>query len=144
MKRRQFIKGSMAASAIAAVGLKTLDASGAERNSTNQEYYELRAYRWKNGANHAPLQDYLEKAAIPALNRSGARPIGVFTQQERSGSVSGSEIRETNTLFVLIPYPSFESFATATARLAADEEHNKVGAEYLRLPKDAPGFDRID
>jgi len=144
MKRRQFIKGSMAASTIAAVGLKTLDASGAERNSTNQEYYELRAYRWKNGANHAPLQDYLEKAAIPALNRSGARPIGVFTQQERSGSVSGSEIRDPNALFVLIPYPSFESFATAAARLAADEEHNKVGGEYLRLPKDAPGFDRID
>src|SRR5262249_21431901 len=121
-----------------------VDTSAAERNMGNQEYYELRAYRWKSGANHAPLEAYLEKAALPALNRLGAKPIGVFTQQERPGAASGSEVREPNTLFLLIPYPSIESFATATARLNADEEHKRSGAEYLGLPKDAPGFDRID
>jgi hypothetical protein len=144
MKRRQFIKGSMAASTITAVGLKALQASAAERNIGTQEYYELRAYRWKSGANHAPLESYLEKAALPALNRLGAKPIGVFTQQDRPGSAAGTEIRDPNTLFLLIPYSTFESFATATARLNADEEHKQKGAEYLGLPKETPGFERID
>ena len=134
----------MAASTIAAVGLKTLSASAAERKTGNQEYYELRAYRWKSGGNRAPLESYLEKAAIPALNRLGAKPIGVFMQQERPGSAAGTEIRDSNALYTLIPYPSVESFATAAARLSEDEEHNKQGAEYLHLPKETPGFDRID
>ena len=129
---------------MAAVGLKSLSASAAERKAGNQEYYELRAYHWKSGGNRAPLESYLEKAAIPALNRLGSKPIGVFTQQERAGAASGAEIRDSNTLFLLIPYPTLDSFATAAARLSADEEHNKSGSEYLHLPKDTPGFDRID
>ena len=111
----------MAASTITAVGLKALEASAAERNIGTQEFYELRAYRWKSGANHAPLEGYLEKAALPALNRLGAKPIGVFTQQDRPGSAAGTEIRDPNTLFLLIPYPTFESFATGGVHRAGDE-----------------------
>jgi hypothetical protein len=145
MKRREFIKGSIAASGLAAMTLPELKSAGAERGPTGpQEYYELRAYRLKSGASRAALDSYLEKALIPALNRLGNKPVGVFVQQDRSGPPGGSEVRDPNTLFVLIPYPSVEAWAAAPGRLGADSQYQTAGADYLNLPKDNPAYERID
>ena len=132
----------MAASTIAAVGLTSGNAEAAERGSAaKQEYYELRAYRPKSGAGHDLLDGYLEKAVIPGLNRIGITPIGVFTQIEKPGVASASD---SKTVFVLIPYPSWESFADAAAQLNSDDSFQKAAAEYLKSPKSNPAFDRID
>lgn len=100
-----------------------------------REYYELRAYRLAGEGNHDLLDAYLEKAAIPALNRLGIKPVGVFTE---------TEPKDGPAVYVLIPYPSLELVAAATARLNADPECQKAGAAYLQSPKAKPAFDRID
>jgi hypothetical protein len=137
----------MAASTLAGLGTASLTASAAQRAATgpgDREYYELRAYRLKSGANSALLHAYIEKAAIPALNRLGVKPVGVFVQQERTGAPDATEVREASTVLVLRTYPSLNVFATATARLSADAEYQKAGAEYLNSPKTNPAFERID
>ena len=71
MKRRDFIKNSLAASAL--MGLSSA-ATGQEQvspKSPAQEYYELRAYRLTSDATMPLLDEFLEKAALPALNRLG-------------------------------------------------------------------------
>src|SRR5437870_5076833 len=116
MKRREFLTRSLAASALAGVvphsGITASAAQAAERTTTtlaaNREYYELRAYRLKSGASHDLLDAYLEEAAIPALNRLGAKPIGVFTE---------TEPKDGPAVWVLIPYPSLEAFSSAAARI---------------------------
>ena len=136
MKRRDFIKTSVAASTIAGLGPVGLKAAAAQpAGGMNREYYELRVYRLKAGANHDLLDAYVEKAAIPALNRLGVKPVGVFTEIDPKNGPA---------LYVLRTYPSLEVFATATARLSADPEYQKAGAEYLASPKSNPAFDRID
>ena len=85
------------------------------------------------------LDAYIEKAAIPALNRLGVKPVGVFVQQERTGAPDPTEVRDASTVLVLRTYPSLEVFATATARLSADPEYQKAGAEYLAFAQDQPG-----
>jgi len=136
MKRRDFIKTSVAASTIAGFGPAGLAAAAAERaGGMNREYYELRVYRLKSGANHDLLDAYVEKAAIPALNRLGVKPVGAFTEIDP---------KDGPALYVLRTYPSLEVFAAATARLSADPEYQKAGAEYLNSPKANPAFDRID
>jgi hypothetical protein len=135
----------MAASTLAGLGTASLTASAAERAGAQaREYYELRVYRLKAGADAALLHTYIEKAAIPALNRLGVKPVGVFVQQERTGAPDPSEFRDASTVLVLRTYPSLEVFATASARLSADAEYQKAGAEYLQSPKSKPAFDRID
>ena len=135
----------MTASALAGLGTVGLRASAAERAGSGQrEYYELRAYRLKNAANRGLLDAYIENAAIPALNRLGVKPVGVFVQQERTGAPDATELRDASTVLVLRTYPSLEVFATAAARLGADPEYQKAGAEYLNSPKSNPAFDRID
>lgn len=133
MKRRAFLTTSLTAAA----GLSTLTrpAQAAESFAGGREYYEIRAYRLKDGADHALLDGYLEKALIPALNRLGCRPVGVFTEMEP---------KDGQAVYVLIPYPALEVFAATPARLSRDVEYLKAGADYLQTPKDKPGFDRID
>ncbi len=137
----------MAASTISAIGLEQLSVAAAEQKNHGQgarEYYELRAYRLKSGGNRELLDNYLEKAAIPALNRLGCKPVGVFMQAERSGAASGTEVRDPDVVFVLIPIASLETFGTLSSRLQADPEFNRSGQEYLNLPKSNPAFERIE
>ena len=136
MKRREFLKNSVAAAALGgSMSTAALSAAAAVAAGADREYYELRVYKLKQGSSHDLLDNYLEKAAIPALNRLGSKPVGVFTE---------SEPKDGPAVYVLIPYPSLGSFATVTARLNADPEYQKAGAEYLQLPKASPAFDRID
>ena len=87
MKRRDFLKTSLAASALAGLGPAGVQPAAAQpAGGAAQEYYEIRAYRFKEGASHELLDGYLEKAAIPALNRLGLKPIGVFTELEPQGA----------------------------------------------------------
>jgi hypothetical protein len=137
----------MAASTLAGLGTVGFTTSAAEQAATapgDREYYELRGYRLKPGAKHDLLDAYIEKAAIPALNRLGVKPVGVFVQQERAGAPDPSEIRDWSTVWVLRTFPSLEVFAQATTRMSADPEYQKAGAEYLNSPKSNPAFERID
>ena len=146
MKRREFFKTSVAASTL--IGLscaETKDRAGSGPSGLKtREYYELRVYHLKSGASHGLLDTYLGKALIPGLNRLGIKPVGVFAQQERSGTPGGTEVRDESAVKVLIPYPSIHSFAEARERLWADPEYQSAGAEYLNVPKSAPAFERID
>ena len=136
MKRRQFLKTSLTLSTVAGLsttGLKTLAAD--PDSNANREYYELRIYRLKAGVKTDLLDSYLEKAAIPAWNRLGIKPVGVFTERET---------KEAPAVYVLIPYPSLRAFSEAVAKLLVDPELQKTGADYLQSPKDNPAFERID
>jgi len=133
MKRREFIKGSLAASTLA--GVSSLAVAAEKGQMAQRDYYELRAYRLKAGAKHELLDSYLEKAAIPAWNRLGIKSVGVFTEMEP---------KDGSAVWVLVPHPSLESFSTAWSKLHADPEYQKSGAGYLQTAKTDPAFDRID
>ena len=79
MKRREFITGSLAASALA--GVSSLSVAAEKGQSTVRDYYELRAYRLTAGADHKLLESYLENAAIPAWNRLGIKEVGLHKVQ---------------------------------------------------------------
>ncbi len=128
MKRRDFLKSSIVAPMLA-VPLAAAAPSAA------QEFYELRAYRIKAGADHGLLDDYLAKAALPALNRLGCEPVGVFNE---------SEPKEETSVYVLTPYSSLETFARVSRELENDSALKAAGAKYLNTPKDNPAYARID
>lgn len=133
MKRRDFITTSLATSALAGIA-PAASALGAPPAS-GREYYEIRSYHLNADGGHALLDAYLEKALVPALNRAGVRPVGAFTEIEPKDGPS---------VFVLIPYPSIDAFASAAERVEADADYHKAGAEYLQAPKASPAFARID
>jgi hypothetical protein len=136
MKRRDFLKTSLVASALGGLSATTFPARAADAAApTGREYYELRVYRLKEGATHELLDSYLEKALLPALNRLGVKPVGVFTE---------TEPKDGPGVFVLVPYSSIEDFARVRAAVDLDPEYLKAGADYLKVAKSNPAFVRID
>lgn len=132
MKRRVFLKTSSLTGAAMLSGLSGLEAAAGQ---APREYYELRVYEMPTGNRKNVLNDYLSKAAIPAWNRLGIKPVGVF------GAVSGVNAL---MLYVLIPYPDLEAFQAAPAKLADDGEYRKAAADYLAASIDNPAYIRYE
>jgi hypothetical protein len=130
MKRRHWLVGTGAA---VAAGLGP--ARGAEGGTAEGEYYELRSYEVRIGEQKAALDGFLRDAAVPAWNRQGIKPVGVF---ETAG---GPEMPKVH---VLLTHPGLESIATAAARLDADAEFQKAAAAWLKRPATAPGYVRFE
>ena len=74
MKRRTFLSATALAGVAPLSTMTAANPAGADR-----EYYELRQYQLLNFAKAQPLNDYLRAAALPAYNRLGIEPVGVFT-----------------------------------------------------------------
>jgi hypothetical protein len=100
-----------------------------------RQYYELRVYLTKSQEQQTRVIDYWQNAAVPAYNRLGIQPIGVFTEIEDS---------PTNKIYVLVPSDSFEAFAAIPAKLAADEVYQKAAAEFLDAPKTNAAYERFE
>jgi hypothetical protein len=143
MKRRTFLKTSVVAGSLAGVVPAAWGAAVGEP-AAGREYYELRVYHLKDAGSRPLLDTYLEKALLPALNRLGSRPVGVFSQQERPGKPVDTELVDPAAVVVLIPYPTLDAFGSAGARLNADSDYQKAGASYLEVAKEHPAFQRID
>jgi hypothetical protein len=132
MSSRTFLSFALSLAAGVAVIGNPFRAAAADAGN---QYYELRIYTTTSDAQRQRVNDYWQNAAIPAYNRMGIQPVGVFTEQEDSA---------TNNIYVLIPCDSMEIFTAIPAKLAADADYQKAAAEYLSAPKPNPAYDRFE
>ncbi len=106
----------------------------AAADSDKPQYYELRTYTTKSAEQQQRINDYWQQAGVPAYNRIGIRPIGVFTEIQDSA---------TNKIYVLIPCDSAEAFGTIPAKLTADKNYQKAAAEFLDAPKTNAAYESL-
>jgi hypothetical protein len=95
-------------------------------------YYQIIIYHLKSQTQEAGIDDYLSKAYLPALHRSGVKMVGVFKS-------AGMDTAVDKRIYVLISYTSLSHFDKVTQLVQKDEELNKAGSKYLNAPyNDAP------
>lgn len=133
VKTRVFLKSLVCLAALAAVGFGSVGVAAAEGG--DRQYFELRVYTTRSEAQQKLINDYWEKAAVPAYNRLGLSPIGVFTELRESPS---------NKVYVLIPFPAAGTFAEIPAKLSADAAYGAAAAPYLNTPKSDPAYVRFE
>ena len=138
MKRREFVAASCLAGLAPISRIALADSGGASQ----KEYYELRLYRLDSQDKQDALVEFLGKAAIPALNGIGVKPVGVFTLMDEENPNLPEE--DKLNLYVLMPHKSLESVVTATGKLLADDEFLKAGASVLDATKPDPAYTRIE
>jgi len=135
MKRRDFIKTSIAAAGIGTLA-STLGARAADSSASSApEFYELRLYHLRRGPKQQLFDDFYRNAAIPAMNRAGISPVGVFSVMIGPDSP---------TMYVLLPHQSADSFATSNDRVHADPDYQKAGAEFTNCPASDPSYIRVE
>jgi hypothetical protein len=125
---------SMLAGAMAAGSGSSAAAGRSQGTQTaSPEYYLWRQYILRNGTAPRRLADYLQNAAIPALNRIGHSPVGVF---EVVAGVPGP------TMFVLTPLATLDALSSTEAKLQADEAYQRAAAPYLDATAADPAYVR--
>jgi len=131
MKRRDFLAASCLAGMAPATNLFAAPGAGGD---SEREYYEWRSYSVASGPKEEALDAFLAGAAIPAWNRLGIKPVGVFREMES----------ESPTRHALLAHPSLETVVEAGYRLLSDEKFLEAGAAFLNAPKNDPAFERIE
>lgn len=111
------------------------DAPGEEGENAKQ-VIELRTYTLVDDEAEAKLDQYLEKALLPALARQGLGPIGALDQ-------AGEAEEDAIQVMLVIAGPSVEAVTGAAAKLADDPEYQTAAADYLGTPAKAPLVKRI-
>jgi hypothetical protein len=101
--------------------------------SQQRSYYELRRYEIETPEQKAGFDKFLAEAAIPALNRLGVKPVGVFYPE-----------KDLSPIYVLMVHKSLESFAMLTQKLAEDQEFLQAGAEFVDAPADKPAYKNLE
>jgi hypothetical protein len=134
MKRRSFVKASILTGAAGAV-LPGISMAATGSKKSDQQLYELRVYTLKNDTQQKLVENYLQNAAIPALNRLGSKTIGAFTELKPDGQTR---------IFVLIPYNSVDDFLKVQDKLMADSTYLQQASAYLNAPLATPAYDRIE
>ncbi|MFP4502355.1 MAG: NIPSNAP family protein [Candidatus Hydrogenedentota bacterium] len=132
MKRRQFLAATSAAGLGAMVQGAGAQAADNADAGGKRDVYELRQYHLATEAQQARLDSFLEAAMVPALNRLGIEPVGVFHPEEGFSPT-----------FVLLRHPDMASAATLTNRLLADDAFLTAGADFLNTPADDPAYARM-
>jgi NIPSNAP len=118
---------------MAAASASTGSAQSNAKPAASPEFYVWRQYILRTGTQPRRLADFLQNAAIPALNRVGHKPIGVFEV------VAGLP---TPGVFVLTPVASLDSLAALEANLDRDEQFGRAAEPYLGAAATDPVYVR--
>jgi hypothetical protein len=135
VQRRTFLTSSIAAATLSAAPVANSQAASGGSSVKVRLFYELRRYQLSSGPQKKLCDDFFQNALIPAANRLGITPVGVFNVAIGP---------DTPVMYVLLPGSSAESLATLESRLAQDAEYRKAGAPFLNAPAVQPAFNRIE
>ncbi|WP_306796779.1 NIPSNAP family protein [Rhodopirellula halodulae] len=101
-----------------------------------EEYYEVRTIQLGENGDAEAIDQYLKKALLPALERQGIGPVGVFSPKT-------SPQKKASSIFVIIPYSDLDQIEASQKALAKDEAYQTAGANYLNRDAKSPPYARI-
>lgn len=130
MKRRNFVKASL----LAPPSVLSAQALHATPAAAQKELYEWREYEFNFNSPRGEVEKYFKNALIPAFNKQGIKTVGVFTEIGKSDPAK---------VFLLIPYPSFDTFKTINEQIQLDEDYKKAATNYVNLAVDKAPFNRV-
>lgn len=108
-------------------------------NASKQEFYQIKIYHLKTDAQEKTVDDYLQKAYLPALHRSGITKVGVFKPL-----VSDQTAVPEKLIYVFIPLKSLNGVLDLEKKLAGDQQYISEGKTYLdAVYTDAP-YERLE
>lgn len=133
MKRREFLAASTALGLSPLAMSYAAEQGAAEQEAAERSYLELRMYQVETEEQRNGFESFAREAAIPALNRAGIKPVGIFYPET-----------DLSPIYVLLPHKSLESAATLVQRLGEDAEFRSQGANFLNAPADNPAYARME
>lgn len=137
MRRRDFMATVVGATGAAMTSATAMPDEHGQENESAQQFYELRRYHLQSSQDRAMLDTYWKGAAVPAYNRLGVNPVGVFEPAEGTKEVG-------KVLYALLPYSSLQHMIDVRRKLPRDKKYQRAAEAYLSTPKNDPAYERIE
>ena len=102
-----------------------------------REFYQLTIYHFSNEVQEKTIDNYLQKALLPALHRMGMVKIGVFKP-------ISNDTAADKRLYVLVPMQSLDMLTKIPAKMQADKAYQAAGAEYINALYTAAPYTRME
>jgi hypothetical protein len=99
------------------------------------EYYQLETYYFSTQQQEALIDQYLEKAYMPALHGYGLKNIGVFKPIANDTAAS-------KVVYVFITFSSWKQVLDIAEKLKTNQDYKANGAGFLGAAFDAPACKR--
>jgi hypothetical protein len=128
MKRREFLA---AAGFTPIAGISSL--ATADNGDSEQQYLEFRQYYLNVGVKKNMVGDFLQNVGIPAMNRIGIGPVGVFNAMYGPNSP---------TLYVLMVHKSLDTVINSASMLLADDKYRNT--DFIDTPLSEPAYVRME
>ena len=144
MERREFLKTACATGAVAAVASGTALAQTNPGGRSNRAIIEFREYHCKSPEKKQKLIEILDKAMIPALNRQGITPVGVFETSAELNAGDNSYDKANDLKVYLLCQYNMRQLLTATSQLLADETYMNDAAELFEAPMRDPIYENCE
>jgi hypothetical protein len=132
MKRRDAVAASLGGLVLPSLAAPAAGQSASAAGGTPQ-ILEWRRYQLRFGPMGARLAEYQKSVLLPALNRAGVGPVGVFNVQV------GPDIP---AVYMLLPHPNAESVLALSGRLAQDADYQRDATSLRNLPASDPPYVR--
>ncbi|RZK68883.1 MAG: NIPSNAP family containing protein [Pedobacter sp.] len=105
-----------------------------------KDFYQLKIYHLKSADQEQVVEDYLQKAYLPALHRAGISKAGVF----KNIKSTASDKKEELLIYVLVPYKSANDISKIDQKLLKDKAYQQDGAAYLDASYNKTPYERIE
>ena len=105
--------------------------------NSDREFYELRLYHLENQKQEKTMDEYLQKALIPALERAGVERTGVFKPIENDSAFG-------KAIYLLIPYKSAEEYLEISRDLHSDSDYLAAAGDFFNAAHDDPPYERAE
>ncbi len=108
-----------------------------------KQLIELRTYKFASAEKQAAYAKFLGEVAVPALNRAGVKPVGIFKMDLADNPKVKQVSLEETDLVVVLPFNDAATMLNLEAALDADKAYQKAGKAILNPPKKDPAFLRV-
>ncbi len=102
-----------------------------------RELYEIKIYHYKTAEQEKGLDEYLQRALLPALHKNGIVTIGVFKPL-------ANDTATDKLIYVFTPLKSFEQFLSLPSVLEKDAAYNTAGSTYLNAAYNNAPYTRTE
>ena len=108
----------------------------AQRKS-DQEYYELKVYHFKDSMQERILNIYFEYALLPAMHRQKIENVGIF-------KAIANDTSADKTMYVFTPFKSLKEMEKVNEEIKDDKAYNAAGEAYLDASYNKPPYTRME
>jgi hypothetical protein len=106
-------------------------------NAKTHDIYQIKIYHLKNSAQIAAVDDYLQKAYLPALHKMGLQNIGVFKP-------IANDTAAMKFIYVIIPFSSLEQWRKLDEALNNDVAYTTTAKKFIEASADNAPYERME